>query len=377
MESSKRKLWLALGAGLMLGGCATIAPPQPPSLTLPKPPSDLSARRKGDNVILSWTVPILTTDRQTIRSLGSTRVCRSLVPELSLCEVVGEVKPLQNGVASGKSSQQKVTQNYSDRLPKQLEIDHPLDFATYAIEVLNASGHGAGLSNQARVPLVSTLPPPKDLSARVTAQGVVLNWTGYVLSLTFPERLQYVYRVYRRIEGREQQTLVGEIPAGGGRDLTLTDTTIVWEQMYYYHVTPVTVEQSYHLYSTPVTVVAQPEKPTLQVEGDDTSEVKVFTRDIFPPATPAGLQAVFSGVGQQPFIDLVWAPVTDVDLAGYNVYRREEGAIAIKLNAEPVTTPAYRDTNVTSGKHYLYSVSAFDARGNESTKSEEAAESVP
>src|SRR5579864_45409 len=269
MESSKRKLWLALGAGLMLGGCATIAPPQPPSLTLPKPPSDLSARRKGDNVILSWTVPILTTDRQTIRSLGSTRVCRSLVPELSLCEVVGEVKPLQNGVASGKSSQQKVTQNYSDRLPKQLEIDHPLDFATYAIEVLNASGHGAGLSNQARVPLVSTLPPPKDLSARVTAQGVVLNWTGYVLSLTFPERLQYVYRVYRRIEGREQQTLVGEIPAGGGRDLTLTDTTIVWEQMYYYHVTPVTVEQSYHLYSTPVTVVAQPEKPTLQVEGDD------------------------------------------------------------------------------------------------------------
>jgi hypothetical protein len=358
-------------------GCATIAPPQPPSLALPKPPSDLSARRKGDHVILSWTVPTLTTDRQAVRSLGLTRICRSLIPELRLCEIVGEVNPLQNAGASGRVSGQKVTQSYSDALPKQLEIDHPLDFATYAVEVLNVGGHGAGLSNQARVPLVSTLPPPKDLSARVSAQGVVLNWTGYVLSLTFPERLQYVYRVYRRTEGSEQQIFVGEIRAGGMRDLTLTDTTIDWEQTYYYHVTAVTMEQSYHLYSTPVTVVAQPEKPTLQVEGDDTSEVKVFTHDIFPPAVPSGLQAVFSGPGQQPFIDLVWAPVTDVDLAGYNVYRREDGASAIKLNAEPVATPAYRDTNVTPDKHYLYSVSAVDARGNESAKSEEVAESVP
>ena len=76
--------------------------------------------------------------------------------------------------------------------------------------------------------------------------------------------------------------------------------------------------------------------------------------------------------GSKPFIDLVWAPVTDVDLDGYNVYRHEEGATPVKVNAELVKTPAYRDANVGSGKSYFYSVSAVDVRGNESARSEEA-----
>jgi fibronectin type 3 domain-containing protein len=86
---------------------------------------------------------------------------------------------------------------------------------------------------------------------------------------------------------------------------------------------------------------------------------------------------VFSGPGQRAFIDLIWAPVTDVDLEGYNVYRHEEGSAPVKVNAEPLRTPAYRDDSVVSGKNYLYSVSAIDVRGNESGRSEEAGEVVP
>ena len=86
---------------------------------------------------------------------------------------------------------------------------------------------------------------------------------------------------------------------------------------------------------------------------------------------------MFSGPGQQAFIDLIWAPVTDVDLDGYNVYRHEAGAEPVKMNAELVKSPAYRDAGVASGKSYLYSVSAVDVRGNESARSEEAGESVP
>jgi fibronectin type 3 domain-containing protein len=73
----------------------------------------------------------------------------------------------------------------------------------------------------------------------------------------------------------------------------------------------------------------------------------------------------------------VWAPVTDVDLDGYNVYRHEDRMAAVRVNAEPVKTPAYRDANVVSGKRYFYSVSAVDVRGNESGRSEEASETVP
>jgi fibronectin type 3 domain-containing protein len=67
----------------------------------------------------------------------------------------------------------------------------------------------------------------------------------------------------------------------------------------------------------------------------------------------------------------------DGDLAGYNVYRHQEGAAPVKLNTDLVRTPAYRDSSVEGGKHYWYSVSSVDVRGNESERSEEASESVP
>ncbi len=155
-----------------------------------------------------------------------------------------------------------------------------------------------------------------------------------------------------------------KIPAGTDHSYTLTDSSFEWEKTYMYH-------------AETVTVVAQDNKPELQVEGDDTPEVQVFTHDVFPPTVPSGLQAVSSGPGQKTFIDLVWAPVSDVDLDGYNVYRHEDGTPAVKVNDQPLKTPAYRDSSVASGKTYFYSVSAVDVRGNESAHSEETSEAVP
>ena len=90
-----------------------------------------------------------------------------------------------------------------------------------------------------------------------------------------------------------------------------------------------------------------------------------------------GLQAVFSGVGQKPFIDLTWAPSTETDLAGYNVYRQEAGGEAARINRELVKTPSFRDETVMPGQKYFYTVSAVDLRGNESPHSEPASEFVP
>jgi hypothetical protein len=245
---------------------------------------------------------------------------------------------------------------------------------TYAIEVLNAGGRGAGLSNQARVSLARTLAPPQDFAARVTGQGVLLSWTSDLPQADSAhadaaqagsvQPVHYVYRVYRRLEGSQVPILAGEIPAGGEPSLSLTDPSIEWEKTYEYR-------------AETVTVIAQENQPEVQVEGDGTPEIKVFADDIFPPAVPSGLQAVSSGPGQKTFIDLVWAPVSDVDLDGYNVYRHEDGSAAVKVNAEVLKAPAYRDASMASGKSYVYSVSAVDVRGNESARSEEAGESVP
>lgn len=371
MRRFPRKLFVVLVASLLFTACATIGPPQSPSLELPKPPSDLRATRKGDHVTLTWTAPSLTTDRQRVRALGPTRICRALATGLTQCgSPVGEAAA-QSSSNPNPAAKEKTPRSYVDALPAQLLSDNASIFATYAIEVLNADGRGAGLSNQVRVPLVHTLPPPQDFRARVTSQGVVLSWVSDIPAAS-SQQVHYLYRVYRRQEARPegrqensaQQILAGEIPAGAEHNLSLTDANIEWEQTYEYR-------------ADTVTVVAEQNKPEIRVEGDDTPEIKVFAHDVFPPAVPSGLQAVSSGPGQKTFIDLVWAPVSDVDLDGYNVYRHEEGQPPVKLNAETVKTPAYRDANVISGRRYFYSVSAVDVRGNESARSEEASETVP
>ena len=364
MRNFTLKLWLVLGATVVLTACATIGPPQPPSLELPKPPSDLRAVRKGDRVILTWTIPSVTTDRKTIRSLGPTRICRGLAPKLTACGVPVGDAAAQPSVSPTKSRKQKPAASYTDSLPGELLTDNPVEAITYAIEVLNPAGRAAGLSNQVRVPLGRTLPPPRDFAARVTGQGVVLTWTSDLPPANSTKPVRCVFRIYRRLEGSSQQIVAGEVPAGSERQVTFTDSNIEWEKTYEYH-------------AETVTVMSREKQPELQIEGDDTPEVKVFADDVFPPAVPSGLQAVFSGPGQKIFIDLVWAPVADVDLDGYNVYRHEEGTAAVKVNAELVKTPAYRDVNVASGRRYFYSVSAVDVRGNESARSEEAGETVP
>jgi hypothetical protein len=363
MKHRALSLLLALAGISVFPSCATIGPPLPPSLDLPRPPQDLRASRKANRITLTWTVPTTTTDRETIRILGTTRICRSTAGALNECgKPVGEVAPPPQPSSTNKSSGKKITASFTDALPPELESTSEAPSATYAVEVLNREVRSAGLSNQVQISLLLTLPPPQNFQARLTSQGVVLSWTNAPVPEFQQGQIHFVTRLYRREEGSPRQTAVGETPVQS--EAILTDPNIEWEKTYEYH-------------AENVTVVNETDKSKTEVEGDDTPQVKVVTHDIFPPAVPLGLQAVFSGPGQSRFIDLVWAPVTDADLAGYNVYRREEGAAPQKINADPLKSPAFRDKQVSAGKRYFYSVTSIDSRGNESAHSEEASEAVP
>ena len=342
--------------------CGTPGVPLPPSLELPRPVADLRAARKGDKVYLAWTVPTETTDLQPVRHMGATRICRSRDSAMTKCEnVVGQVPPPPTSASQAKdksNAAQKSRAASTDTLaPEQLQ--DPSGQITYAVMVFNADGRSAGLSNQVKVPAAPVLPPPSDFDAHVTADGVVLSWG--TVSEQPAEGMRHVFRVYRRLEGASTDAIAGEVPLG---TLSYVDQGFEWQKVYGYRGTVVTL----------VTVSGGGE---VQVEGDDTPVVRVVTTDTFPPAVPSGLQAVASGIGQAPFVDLIWAPDAEADLAGYNVYRHAEGEPPARINSDLVKTPAYRDSRATPGKKYFYAVSAVDLRGNESSRSEEASEAVP
>ena len=190
-----------------------------------------------------------------------------------------------------------------------------------------------------------------------------------------------MYRVYRTQEATPGRTLVGEVLRGVQEEMRLVDPTITWEKTYEYRIEVVThadaVFPDLCALNANAPECGEPVHPAIDVEGEDSPPIKIVAHDIFPPAVPSALQAVFSGEGQKPFIDLTWTANTESDLAGYNVYRHEQGGQPEKINAESIKAPSFRDANVASGKTYLYAVTAVDVRGNESLKSEETTEQVP
>jgi hypothetical protein len=214
------------------------------------------------------------------------------------------------------------------------------------------------------VPSFPAVSPPDGFKVEASAQGVRMSWTCPPAPELQDASIQYKLRIYRREEGSQIDTKVAEAGLVNCHGPGVLDQNFEWEKTYEYR-------------GATLIVVSVPGQPEIEIEGDDTPSAKIYVHDVFPPAVPSNLQAVFSAVGQTGFIDLVWSPDSDADIAGYNVYRQEPNRTPLKLNSELVKTPAYRDSTVQAGKKYLYSVSAVDVRGNESAKSEEAGETVP
>src|SRR5258708_5736102 len=253
MKIPRGKLLAVVAALGWITGCASIGPPLPPSLELPRPPSDLHASRKGNQVKLTWTIPALTTDRQSVRYLGKTRVCRSLAATIKQCETaVGEAAPPADFASSRKSKSQKVRASFTDILPSAVQQEHPTGFATYAVEVLNKAGKGAGISNQVHVALVPTLPPFDGFGARTTAQGVLLSWKCSAGSVPRRGEIKYLFRIYRREEGKASETRIAQVDStncgtGSGdekRAQSYLDQSFEWESTSFYRGTVVSVVET-------------------------------------------------------------------------------------------------------------------------------------
>jgi hypothetical protein len=364
-----RNQWAALAAaqavGVALAGCGMPGAPQPPSLNLPEPVADLAASRAGSQVALTWTMPRKNTDKLLLKGNVTVRVCRK--EGAGACEPAGAELSLAPGAEGA----------FTDALPVQLAAGAPRPLS-YFVELKNRNGRSAGLSNAAVVLAGEAPAPVTGLSAEVRKQGVALRWTPA------DESSPTAFRLHRKLlnppaakpregllapqpEPLEQNLLVDRCaPDERKGDCRALDTNIRFGKSYEYRaqrVARITLEGR-----------------VLELASEFSAPVRVEAKDIFPPETPTGLAAVATAGedGAAPVIDLSWQPVTDVDLAGYAVYRSEGEAAWQRISPpDPLVPPAFHDTQVQPGHTYRYTVSAVDQGGHESARSAEAVETVP
>lgn len=337
----------------------------PPSLKLPDPVNDLAAVRTGNEVQLSWKMPKKSTDKLLLKGVIPVRVCRK--------EGSGACVPVPGNLGFPPEAEG----DFKETLPQGLAAGESRTLS-YFVELINRNGRSAGLSNAAVVLAGEAPPAVANLSAKVIKAGVVLRWT--------PDQPGEAIRLHRKLltarpegapkaqqgplapapEPLEQKLLVDADPQAGTAPDRALDQDIRFGQVYEYRAQRI--------------ARASADGQPLELDGPLSEPVRVEANDIFPPEVPRGLAAVatLAAAGVETAIDLNWQPVTDTDLAGYAVYRREGDGPWQRISpAQPVVSPGFHDPHVESGHTYRYAVTAIDQGGHESARSAETEETVP
>jgi hypothetical protein len=345
------------------------------------PVHDLRAIRNGNQVTLYWSQPRQITDQQSlVRGPLVARVCRdissaapqptSATTSTARCgQLLQEVDPRKSPVSRVRLQDKnaaEVAVRFIDTLPEDQEGSGPSQFARYAVELRDDRGRSAGFSNLAAVSL-APIRPAEGLHSELDLRGVYLIWDSEIE--TQNSSLQFDYRIYRREKNHSKRVVLQYLRAvvhtRDGDRWSGVDTSVEWGKTYVYWVTPVT-----RVYSEKGRLVAE-------LAGQDSAPLEVTTHDVFPPAVPERLLVLPNQLLGKKFIDIVWGPNIEKDLAGYNIYRREQGGQPSRINSTPITMLSFQDSDVVTGHSYFYSLSAVDTHGNESAKSAEIAGAMP
>ena len=381
----------AFSLQVSLVGCGMAAGPQPPSLQLPRQIPDLTASRTGDQVSLHWNTPKENTDRLKLQGRVRLRICRQQQQTAS-CDTVATIT-----APPGQPAQ------YTDNLPAAFTTG-PLRPLEYSIFGLNKHGRTAGPSNIAMVLAGAAPPQVQNLSLHGEERGVLLRWqpvpdlpsgTSLEMERTLatpaaapakpaanakPVKTGNLNLLPHADEPVQQTLRVSLAPASGQTTQPTEeidpgialDSSALFGRQYSYTVRRV--------------VERQVGNRTLAVAGSPSASAMIVTRDTFPPGAPVALSAVPVSASMNngtPEVDLSWSANTEPDLAQYRIYRQDVTLnesmqwIAPANDAGHIVAPAFRDLHVQSGHTYAYAVSAVDATGNESPRSQSINVTVP
>ena len=358
--------YLALSAALTIIGCASPGPPHAPSLKLPQPARDLTVTRIGNTVELHFTAPANSTDKLPLRGPTlSGQLCRQLPHQPCLPASPRISVPLTNSIDSNNL----VT--WTDTLPPALIQGSP-QLLAYRVEFFSPANRSAGPSNQA---FTASGPAPaavENLHAEGSRLGIILQWTPS------PNPGQVVLR-------RDDLAPAKPKSPEPTTSKTEAEPSTVWLQTNDSNGSKAHTLDTAALPDTPYRYIAQ-RRTTLQLANHSielrsalSTPIEYTLLKVYPPPKPIGLTAAGYATGTPSTfaVDLIWQPITEAGLitplAGYNLYREtlttagEPSASRTQLNSSPIPQPSFHDATANAASTYRYSVTAIDAKGNQST----------
>jgi hypothetical protein len=361
----------ALGCALA-AGCAAPGEPTPRHPVVPAAVADLAAQQSGNSLVLRFTFPTRSTDREALPERPAMEIYRVKLPP---------------GAAPAKNSPWRLAYTIpSEQADRYLQGDHvefhdpltPDDLAGpagsslgYKVRTREVKERSSADSN---VIVVRSYPPPdpaQDVKAAVTEKAIAITWTTPAGAQN--AQPPHFYRVYRE-----------EVESQGSARANTTNATVRVPFAMLDETADTRFEDRKfefgRTYVYSVRSVARHDGVAVESDQPPGSMATITAGDVFPPAIPSGLEvALIPATGQTPaYVELSWAISAEPDLAGYYVYRSEdENSPGERISTEMLPSPAFRDISVQSGERYFYRVSALDRSGNESSKSSAVVADVP
>jgi hypothetical protein len=321
---------------LAFWGCGKKGNPVALESTMPAPVSDLREWSREGGVFLTWSSPTKNVDESRLEDLLGFKVFRQARPLTpSSCpdcplkfEPVAEVDveyPRGAQVEEGRVLWQDIT------VKPQYEY-------TYLVRAYNSYKTPSPESNQ--VSLFWDEPPaaPAKVSVQSEDKALEMSWEFSPRLMNGKEMVDFSgFNIYRRREGERFGLLpLNSEPFAKNQ---YQDAVLENGKRYFYEVRAV-----------------RNFRGTL-IEGPSSAVASGIPEKRTPPSPPTGLVAAI----QKDGVALRWNPNPEPDIAGYNLYRREQAeSVFIKINPQCITENYFLDKEADPRKSYLYRLTAVD-----------------
>lgn len=407
MTPARAALLIGLAAaGLAAPGCGKKGPPLAPMLRVPGRAMDIAARRSGDTVSVTFTIPSANIDDTKPADIARvdlfayTAMEQNDVRDPRRMTLVGSIpvrKPPEPQEAKEGDAQKPpkpaeppepgddqgarvtltetltadmrvpVAPDKKPPVPPSVEpvtwfgdprvaplagpVPAPEPRRYYLVYGVSRGGNRGGASPRPAVPLGPPPPAPAQPALAVTEGGIVVTW-----NVPPGARLPYQERAEGDVlkattRGLEPAPALAYVVYRLGPDgpVRLTEKPVAG-RTFTDQAVAFGEERCYDVR----TVTGQ---GNVAFESAPSPKACVTPADVFPPAAPTSLAAV-SGQG---VISLIWVGVDAADLAGYVVLRGEAASADLQpLFEAPIRETTYRDATAKPGVRYVYAVVAVD-----------------